>query len=44
VPGRFEDEAPDGEDRRHADRAEEGTKKCEDQAANKDAESNRDDA
>jgi ferredoxin len=44
VLGRFEDEVPDGKDRRHADRAEQGTKKCEQQVARKDAESDHDDA
>ena len=44
VPGRFEDEVPDGEDRRYADRAEEGTNKREQQVAREDAESDHDDA
>lgn len=42
--GGFEDEVPEGKDRRHADRAEEDTKKCKQQVACKDAESDHDDA
>ena len=44
VLSRFEDEVPDGKDRRYADRAEHGAKQCEHQVARKDAESDHDDA
>jgi hypothetical protein len=44
VLGRFDGETSDYKDRRHADRAEQRTEKCEQQVARKDAESDHDDA